>query len=176
MDSRIPGSNPARAIGERAAQRSLLGVFLAGSTALDRAWSLLARVQAWFGVDEWREVQRRARVLDTPERAAALGRLTEAVARHPRSQALRVLMSAAREAPENARTGSRLADGTRPLNREARDETGRVLEQTVVAIALASEIDLDDVALLGVPVLSVVRDISARSDPKEPIQPVSQRR
>jgi len=103
-------------------------------------------------------------VLDTRDRTAALVRLTEVMARHSRSQAIRVLMSAARAAPG------------RPLSREARDETGRVLEQTVLAIALASEVDPDDVALLGVPVLSVVRDISARFDPKERAQTLAPRR
>ena len=151
-------------------QRSLLGVPLAGTAPLDRAWSLLARVQAWFGADEWRDVQRRARVLDTEERRAAIGRLSDAMARHRQSQAMRVLIGAARDAPESvspprgARSGSGPSGTTRPLSREARDETGRLLEQTVLAIVLSSEVSPDDVALVAVPVLSVVRDVCQKLD------------
>ena len=154
--------------GERSSHHSLFGVPLAGGAPIDRAWSLLARVEVWFEAVEWHEVQRRARVLDTPERQAAIGRLTETLTRYPQSQAMRVLINAARTAPVNvapAATPSRgrPTSGTRTLDRVARDETGRVLEHAVLAVVLASELDPADVALLAAPVLSVVRAVGEKS-------------
>jgi hypothetical protein len=158
-------------------QSDVLHATLPGDGPFDRAWILIALIEAAFGIDEWQGVYERARATDDSVRATAKRRLTQAICDHPQSRALHALRAAAGDAASEIDEGptpaqKRGAKRRQRMNAERQQAVARVLGDAVLALAVAPHLDPADVGVLTAPILESLRGIDDGMDVTAPPQNV----